>query len=82
MKPFTEQEMIQVAEAAEIYGEYQYQVLSGVLPVLTNSGGITISHSSKTGRFSLSNDGKAFVHSYDIHAVSDTIRQIIKEREA
>jgi len=48
------------------------------LAVLTSSGGITVSHSIKTGRFSLSNNDKAFVHSYDILAVADTIRDILK----
>ena len=80
MKPFTEQEMICVAKAAEVFGDYQYQVLSKNLSVLTSIHGITISHSSKTGRFTLASDSKSFVHSYDVHAVSDTIREILKER--
>ena len=82
MKPFTKEEMIRVARSADAYGDYQHQILSGVLAVLTSSGGITVSHSIKTGRFSLSNNDKAFVHSYDILAVADTIRDILKEREA
>jgi len=82
MKPFTEQEMIRVAKAAghdmQGFGVYRSD---GALSVITNTVDITIEYDAEDGDMSVYDDWDGSYPAFNILAVSNTIRQILKERE-
>ena len=80
MKPFTEQEMIKVAKAAGYETDNATYDIDGDLAWIVTNTDECIEYCAKDGDFSLYDMAEEYHPSYNIQAVADTIREILKER--
>ena len=80
MKPFTEQEMIRVAKAARPTENVIKYHLGHTISRVRTDGGVAIEYDIEDGNFSMYHWKGYFYPCFPIQAVSDTIREILKER--
>jgi len=84
MRPFTKEEMVQVAKAAGIHVGSDVKTYNtfGTLASIYTWGYESLNYDVSDNMFEVGNASSGDPHEYDILAVADTIKQIIKEREA
>jgi hypothetical protein len=83
MKAFTDSEMIRVAKAAGIYTGDRLKSYStfGTLSYVYTWGYESMTYDVSNNMFAIIDNASDEAHEFDILAVADTIREILKERE-